>query len=131
MSPVNVARLERAAICDLFDELGPDQPTLCEGWTTRDLAAHLVTRERRPDAAVGILVKPVSGFTEQVRAAAAKRPFEELVVFLFRSQSFPHGAVLLTGTGIVPPDSFTLQPQDTVRISISGIGTLENPVVEV
>ena len=79
MSPVNVARLERAAICDLFDELGPDQPTLCEGWTTRDLAAHLVTRERRPDAAVGILVKPVSGFTEQVRAAAAKRPFDELI----------------------------------------------------
>ena len=79
MSPVNVARLERAALCDLFEELGPDQPTLCEGWTTRDLAAHLVTRERRPDAAVGILVKPVSGFTEQVRAAAAKRPFDELI----------------------------------------------------
>jgi uncharacterized protein (TIGR03085 family) len=76
---VNVARLERAALCDLFEELGPDQPTLCEGWTTRDLAAHLVTRERRPDAAVGILVKPVSGFTEQVRSAAAKRPFEELI----------------------------------------------------
>jgi 2-dehydro-3-deoxy-D-arabinonate dehydratase len=39
--------------------------------------------------------------------------------------------MLLTGTGIVPPDSFTLQPNDAVRISISGIGTLENPVVEV
>ena len=79
MSAVNVARLERAALCDLFTDLGPDQPTLCEGWTTRDLAAHLVIRERRPDAAVGIVVKPISGHTEQVRVAAAKRPFDELI----------------------------------------------------
>jgi uncharacterized protein (TIGR03085 family) len=84
VTPVNVARLERAALCDLFEELGPDQPTLCDGWTTRDLAAHLVTRERRPDAAVGIIVGPLSGFTEQVRAAAAKRPYAELVSQLRR-----------------------------------------------
>src|SRR2546429_1266606 len=70
-------------------------------------------------------------FESETSVGQIKRPFEELVAFLFRSQNFPHGAVLLTGTGIVPPDSFTLQPQDTVRISISGIGTLENPVVEV
>jgi len=70
-------------------------------------------------------------FEGETSVGQIKRPFDELVAFLFRSQSFPHGAVLLTGTGIVPPDSFTLQPQDTVRISISGIGTLENPVVEV
>ncbi len=70
-------------------------------------------------------------FASETSVGQIKRPFDELVAFLFRSQSFPHGAVLLTGTGIVPPDSFTLQPQDTVRISISGIGTLENPVVEV
>jgi 2-dehydro-3-deoxy-D-arabinonate dehydratase len=57
-----------------------------------------------------------------------KRQFPELVEYLFRSQTFPHGAVLLTGTGIVPPDGFTLQPDDRVRIAISGIGVLENPV---
>jgi uncharacterized protein (TIGR03083 family) len=45
-----LARAERAALCDLFDEVGPDAPTLCAGWTTRDLAAHLVIRERRADA---------------------------------------------------------------------------------
>ena len=45
------ARAERAALCDLFLEVGPDAPTLCGAWTTRDLAAHLVVRERRPDAA--------------------------------------------------------------------------------
>ncbi|MFN7150135.1 MAG: maleylpyruvate isomerase N-terminal domain-containing protein, partial [Microthrixaceae bacterium] len=45
---VNHAQIERRQLCDLFDELGPDVPTLCEGWTARDLAAHLVVRERRP-----------------------------------------------------------------------------------
>ena len=57
-----------------------------------------------------------------------KRPFAELVDYLFRSQTFPSGAVLLTGAGVVPPDSFTLEAHDAVRITISGIGTLENPV---
>lgn len=47
---------ERAQLCTRFDELGPDAPTLCEGWTTLDLAAHLVIRERNPVAAPGILV---------------------------------------------------------------------------
>jgi 2-dehydro-3-deoxy-D-arabinonate dehydratase len=60
-----------------------------------------------------------------------KRTFAELVGFLFRSQSFPHGAVLLTGTGIVPPDGFTLAAGDRVKIAISGVGTLENLVVVV
>ncbi len=57
-----------------------------------------------------------------------KRSFDELAGYLCRSQEFPHGAVLLTGTGIVPGDDFTLQPQDLVIITISGIGTLSNPV---
>ena len=47
---------ERAQLCARFDELGPDAPTLCEGWTTFDLAAHLVVRERNPVAAPGILL---------------------------------------------------------------------------
>jgi 2-dehydro-3-deoxy-D-arabinonate dehydratase len=54
-----------------------------------------------------------------------------LARFLFRSQSFPRGAVLLTGTGIVPPDAFTLQAGDLVEIEVSGIGRLENPVAVV
>lgn len=60
-----------------------------------------------------------------------KRTFTELVEHLFRSQAFPSGVMLLTGAGIVPDDGFTLQAGDVVRISISGIGTLENPVVVV
>jgi 2-dehydro-3-deoxy-D-arabinonate dehydratase len=60
-----------------------------------------------------------------------KRTFGELVDYLFRSQAFPRGAMLLTGAGIVPPDSFTLAEGDCVRITISGIGALENPVTVV
>ena len=57
-----------------------------------------------------------------------KRTFDELLDYLGRSQSFPHGAMLLTGTGVVPGDEFTLAAEDRIRIIISGIGTLENPV---
>jgi 2-dehydro-3-deoxy-D-arabinonate dehydratase len=60
-----------------------------------------------------------------------KRPLDELVGYLFRSQAFPHGAVLLTGTGIVPPEEFSLRPGDTIRIAITGIGVLVNTVAEV
>lgn len=60
-----------------------------------------------------------------------KRSPGELAQWLFRSQRFPHGAILLTGTGIVPPDDFTLEEGDRVRIGITGLGELENPVVRV
>jgi len=70
-------------------------------------------------------------FDGQTSVNQIKRSFGELAQFLFRSQDFPHGAALLTGTGIVPPDSFTLQAGDVVRIDISGIGRLENPVATV
>jgi 2-dehydro-3-deoxy-D-arabinonate dehydratase len=72
-----------------------------------------------------------SVFEGETSPAQIKRPFAELSQYLFRSQSFPGGAVLLTGTGIIPPDTFTLQPRDKVRITISGIGELENSVVVV
>ena len=70
-------------------------------------------------------------FSGETSVGQIKRTFPELAEFLFRCQSFPHGAILLTGTGVVPPDGFTLQPADVVTITISGIGTLENPVVQV
>jgi 2-dehydro-3-deoxy-D-arabinonate dehydratase len=58
------------------------------------------------------------------------RSFGELIDWLARDNHFPSGLILLTGTGIVPPDEFSLQADDVVRINISGIGTLENPVVQ-
>jgi uncharacterized protein (TIGR03085 family) len=78
------AAAERSALCDLFIEVGPDAPTLCEGWTTRDLAAHLVVRERRPDGAAGLVVRPLAGYGEKVRRTEAARPWEELVELVRR-----------------------------------------------
>lgn len=72
-------RAERHALADLMARLGPDAPTLCSGWTTRDLAAHLIVRERRPDAAGGILLRPLKSYSERVRHGVAGRPYAELV----------------------------------------------------
>ena len=70
-------------------------------------------------------------FSGQTSVSQIKRTFTEMADYLFRSQTFPHGAVLLTGTGVVPGDDFTLNAGDVVRIEISGIGVLENSVVVV
>jgi uncharacterized protein (TIGR03085 family) len=64
----------------LFDDTGPDAPTLCAGWTTGDLAAHLVLRERRPDAAAGVLGGPLAGHTARVQRRIRERTaFPDLV----------------------------------------------------
>ena len=73
------ARREREALADLLLRLGPDEPTLCTGWTTRDLAAHLVVRDRRPDAVAVQLVPPLRGHAEQVRRAKTAEPYEAIV----------------------------------------------------
>jgi 2-dehydro-3-deoxy-D-arabinonate dehydratase len=67
-------------------------------------------------------------FGGETKISQIKRPFEELVGYLFRNQTFPSGVILLTGTGIVPANEFSLIPGDSVRIEIDGIGVLENPV---
>lgn len=79
MTAAEAARAERLALSDLLLSVGPDAPTLCEGWTTRDLTAHLVIREGRPDAALGILGGPLARHTESVQASTAQRPWGELV----------------------------------------------------
>jgi uncharacterized protein (TIGR03085 family) len=76
---VTPARRERLALCDLFEQVGPDAPTLSGEWTTRDLAAHLVVREGRPDAAAGLVIPPLSGYTDKVQQKAAGRDYGELV----------------------------------------------------
>jgi uncharacterized protein (TIGR03085 family) len=73
------ARAERLALADTLLAAGPDAPTLCAGWATRDLAAHLVLRERRPDAAVGILLKAAAGHTKKVQDGLAAGDYQRLV----------------------------------------------------
>lgn len=79
MSATEHARRERQELAELLLDVGPDAPTLCEGWTTRDLAAHLVVRESRPDAALGIAIRPLAGWTDRVTHATATRSYAELV----------------------------------------------------
>jgi uncharacterized protein (TIGR03085 family) len=74
------ARDERLGLCSTLTEVGPDAPTLCAGWTARDLAAHLVLRERRMDAAAGIPGGPLAGHTARVqRRLAEHTPYTELI----------------------------------------------------
>lgn len=72
-------RRERHALCDTALALGPAEPTLCEGWTVRDLIAHLLVRESPSVGAAGISIPLMSGFTERAMAAAAREPFEAMV----------------------------------------------------
>lgn len=73
------AKRERLLLADLLETAGPEAPTLCEGWRTRDLAAHVVVRERRPDAAGGMVVKQLAQRLERVMAEFTAKPYEELI----------------------------------------------------
>jgi 2-dehydro-3-deoxy-D-arabinonate dehydratase len=75
-----------------------------------------------------ILRAGIQVFHGQTTLAQMKRQLPELADWLFRENDFPHGAYLMTGTGIVPPTDFTLAPGDIIRITIEGLGTLENTV---
>ena len=77
---VTFARSERAELCDLLDQVGPHAPTLCEGWDTHDLAAHLWIRETDPVGASGIVAKPLSSLYERRMAEIKQRwEYPELV----------------------------------------------------
>ena len=85
-----------------------------------------------PRASIGIRLEIERGgtaiFRGETSVARMARRLEDLVDWLGREDRFPEGVILLTGTGIVPPDDFTLEPGDRVSIDIDGIGTLINPV---
>jgi len=74
-----LARTERHNLVELLDKLGPDQPTLCTGWSTRDLAAHIVLRDGRPDASPGIALPFLSGYTTRVQERIARDDWQSLL----------------------------------------------------
>ncbi len=81
---MSTADAERAALCDLLDELGPSAPTLCEGWDTRDLATHLFVRDREPKAWAGIAIPKLSDLASRAMADQAGRPYGEIVAAVRR-----------------------------------------------
>lgn len=81
---MSLATAERAAICDTLDAVGPGRSTLCEGWTTADLLAHLLVRERQPLAAAGIVLAPLASVTDKAMRGYDAVPWAERVDLLRR-----------------------------------------------
>jgi uncharacterized protein (TIGR03085 family) len=106
---MGLAADERRALSVLFEEVGPDAPTLCEGWRTRDLAAHLLVREHRLDAAPGIMVPALAPHTQRVQDKYAARPWTDLVAQV-RS-----GPAWFWPTAIGPLDELTNGPEFLVH----------------
>ena len=83
-----------------------------------------------PETAIRLEIERdgATAFSGETNTGQIKRSFSELAEFLYRDNDFPDGALLMTGTGVVPDSDFTLQSGDVVRISIDGLGSLENAV---
>ena len=94
---------ERAAICDSFEKFGPDAPTLCEGWNTRDLLAHMLVRERRPDAGAGLVVPFLRTHLANVTESFKAEPWNKMI------KTFRDGPPILSVSAIpVVGDRFNL-----------------------
>jgi 2-dehydro-3-deoxy-D-arabinonate dehydratase len=116
----NLLYLPQAKMYDRSCSLGPWLVLGVDEGTVRQWTIGIIIRRR--DTVV---------FKGETSLNQIKRSFTELAHYLFRSQTFASGAVLLTGTGVVPEDDFSLEEGDHVAIHVSGIGTLENPVIRV
>jgi uncharacterized protein (TIGR03085 family) len=118
----DVAAAERAALLDLLDAVGPDAATLCEGWTTHDLAAHLVARERRPQALVGIVVPSLHRLAEAAEQAERARPYDDLVAQLRGGPPLWSAGGLLRGplSGVTDVHEFYVHHEDVRRLADPG-----------
>lgn len=94
------AQQERAGLCESLLAAGPDAPTLCEGWTTRDLATHLVVRDRRPDLIVGPMLPVIGGWAKRQVRAIKHRPWPDLV------DAVRTGPPVYSPTAVGPVDEF-------------------------
>jgi len=90
MTATEVLLRERAALCDTLERYGPDAPTLCVGWATLDLAAHLVAREARSDAAIGLVIPMFAKHLQNVMDRYKARGYEPLVAMLRTGPPWMH-----------------------------------------
>jgi uncharacterized protein (TIGR03085 family) len=90
MTATEVLLKERAALCDTFEKYGPNAPTLCVGWSTLDLAAHLMAREARSDAAIGLVFPPLAKHLQNVMERYKARGYESLVAMLRTGPPWMH-----------------------------------------
>ncbi|WP_231587399.1 TIGR03085 family metal-binding protein [Corynebacterium comes] len=133
---MSFSSVERARLADLLIELGPDAPTLCEGWDTRDMAVHLYLRENRPLAAVGMFVPGLSGLLAKASARAGERDYAELVRdwaagpgrlspvryidrFMNTAEHFIHHEDVRRGDGVARPRDFSAVVQKQLNQILS------------
>jgi len=111
----NDARAERLALCDTLARTGPDAPTLCEGWRTRDLAAHLALRESRPDAQLGMIVPALSSRTAAMQRRRAAGPYDQLVDVVRTGPPAWHPTRLAPVDRFVNTAEFFVHHEDVLR----------------
>lgn len=119
---MSFAQKERERLAALLLEVGPDAPTLNEGWTTQDLAVHLLVRETKPAAAPGIFIDALSGITDKETKKQKARPYEDVVrdwaagppvwlkpfnTAMNTSEHFIHHEDVRRGGGVVEPREFS------------------------
>lgn len=122
LGSMSFAQTERNQLAELLLNMGPEAPTLCEGWNTRDLATHLYIRERKPLAAIGIFVRRARKFLEAEEARLASLPYDDLVrmwaigppsllmagdTTLNTAEHFIHHEDVRRGSGEVKPRQFS------------------------
>lgn len=115
----NHARAERLALCTTLERVGPAASTLCEGWLTRDLAAHLVLRENRPDVHLGMQVPTLAERVKGLRGAAVERPFDELVQTVRSGPPSWHPTRLSVVDKVVNTAEFFVHHEDVLRAQAS------------
>jgi uncharacterized protein (TIGR03085 family) len=140
----NLAQRERAALSDTLLAVGPEAPTLCEGWLARDLAAHLVLREHRPIASFGIWAAPMRSYTQKVQDELAAQPWEDLVAqvrarppmwhpaswgnkveqLFDDGEYFIHHEDLRRGDGVARPRELSREDEDALWGVLTGAGKL-------
>lgn len=109
------ARAERQSLCETLLATGPDAPTLCEGWDARDLAAHLVVRERRPDAQPGIWVRQLARHTESVQHHVASAQWPDLVAQVRQGPPPWHPARVAAVDELMNTAEFYVHHEDVLR----------------
>lgn len=111
----HLAALERQALCDTLERVGPSAPTLCEPWPTAELAAHLVIRDSRPDLTAGMWVPALAGRLDDAMAEYATKPWDELV-HLVRSGPPPWSPTRMPAVdNVVNLTEFFVHHEDVLR----------------
>lgn len=115
----SLARAERTALLDLMTDAGPDAPTLCEGWTTHDLAAHLVVRERQPLSVPGYVVPVLHPASAWLEARARHTAYEDLLARLRRGSAFwsPVGSPVDAVYDLTNLHEFFVHHEDVRRVT--------------